>query len=372
MPTGKPSTFVKSFFAESVQAAMEDARLELGRDALLLNSREAPPEARHLGDYEVVFAAGSEPPAAPALPVSSEVEALKRQMEEIREMIGRMTPSGASQRSSREVVAPALIDAGVEPALAREIETAARQRAERRRVPRIGSPCAAGGFDAQSLWPEVAEEISERLAVAPEIGRITALVGPPGCGKTTTLVKLAITQGLARGRAVRLISTDTHRVGGAEQLRTYAAILGTPFEAVESIAALAHAIESAPPSALVLIDTAGYSAVLLNDLGGDLAGFLGRRQDIDTHLVLTASMRLEDLYKTARLYDGFRPAKLLFTRVDEASSLTAVFCVSVRRNAPVSFLSGGQSIPEDLEPATKERIVESLVRQLPSAIEAAA
>ncbi len=63
MPTGKPSTFVKSFFAESVQAAMEHARVELGTDALLLDSREAPPEARHLGDYEVVFAASSEPPA---------------------------------------------------------------------------------------------------------------------------------------------------------------------------------------------------------------------------------------------------------------------------------------------------------------------
>jgi len=91
--------------------------------------------------------------------------------------------------------------------------------------------------------------------VAPEIGRVTALIGPPGCGKTTTLVKLAVSQGLARGRAVRLISADTQRIGAAEQLRTYAAILGAPFEAVESAAALAQAIQSAPSSALVLIDT---------------------------------------------------------------------------------------------------------------------
>ena len=83
-------------------------------------------------------------------------------------------------------------------------------------------------------------------------------------------------------------------------------------------------------------------------------------------------MRVEDLYQTAQRYDVFRPSKLLFTRVDEASSLAAVFCVAARGNNPVSFLSAGQSIPEDLEPATKERIVESLVRQLPSAMEAAA
>jgi flagellar biosynthesis protein FlhF len=372
MPNGKPSTFVKSFFAESVQAAMEHARVELGTDALLLDSREAPPEARHLGDYEVVFAACSEPPAPPAPVPASEVEALRRQVEEIREMLGRMTPSAAAQRSPSEVVTQTLIDSGVEPALAREIEDAARQRLARRSVPRIGSPSPAGGFDAQNLLVEAAEEISAAFAVAPEIGRVTALVGPPGCGKTTTLVKLAITQGLARGRAVRLISTDTQRIGGAEQLRTYAEILGVPFQAVESTAALEHAIESAPPSALVLIDTAGYSAAMLQDLGGDLAAFLSRRQDIDTHLVLTASMRLDDLYRTAGLYDAFRPAKLLFTRVDETSSLAAVFCVATRRNKPVSFLSAGQSVPEDLEPATREKIVESLVRQLPSAMEAAA
>jgi len=372
MPTAKPSTFVKSFFAESVQSAMEHAQVELGTDALLLDSREAPPEARHLGAYEVVFATCSEAPEPAAPAPASGVETLLLQLKEIREMVGRITPPAAAQGGSGESIAKTLIDAGVEAALAREIEEAARQRVARRSVPRIGSPSPAGGFDDPSLLLEAVEEISAKFEVAPEIGRITALVGPPGCGKTTTLVKLAITQGLARGRAVRLISTDTQRIGGTEQLRTYAAILGVPFEAVESTAALARAIESAPPSALVLIDTAGYSAALLQELGGDLAQFLSRRQDIDTHLVLTASTRIEDLYKVAALYDDFCPAKLLFTRADETSSLAAVFCVAARRGSPVSFLCAGQSVPEDLEPATKERIVESLVRQLPLIVEAAA
>jgi flagellar biosynthesis protein FlhF len=373
MPTaGNPSTCVKSFFAESVQSAMEHARLELGPDALLLNSREAPPEARHLGDYEVVFGACSERRVSPAPPAADGMEALRLRVEQICERLDRATPSAALRRSRGETIAQALMEAGVEPALARETAEAAGQRAARRSVPSIGAPRQAGGSDARNPLLQAAEEISASFAVAPEIGRVTALIGPPGCGKTTTLVKLAVTQGLARGRAVRLISTDTHRIGGAEQLRTYAAILGVRFEAVESTAALAQAIESAPPSALVLIDTPGYSAATLPDLGGDLVAFLGRRQDIDTHLVLTASMRVEDLYKTAGIYHACRPAKLLFTRVDETSSLAAVFCLAARLDKPVSFLSAGQSIPEDLEPATKKRIVDSLVRRLPSAMEAVA
>jgi flagellar biosynthesis protein FlhF len=308
------------------------------------------------------------------------VEALRRQVEEIRELLARTTPSASGLRSQTElaaqalteVVARALIDAGVEPALAREIEDATRQRVMRRSVPRIGFPRPATGSEAQNLRLEAAEEISAHFEVDPEVGRVTALVGPPGCGKTTTLVKLAIQQGLARGRAVHLISTDTHRIGGAEQLRAYASILGAGFQAVDNAPALAQAIDSATPDTLVLIDTPGYSAAALPDLGSEFSTLLSRRQDIDTHLVLTASMRVEDLYKTARLYDVFRPAKLLFTRLDEATSLAAAFCVAARGNNPVSFLTTGQSVPEDLEPATKERIVESLVRQLPSAMEAAA
>jgi flagellar biosynthesis protein FlhF len=371
MPTGNPSTFVKSFFAESIQAAMECARVELGTDALLINSREAPPEARHLGFYEVVFGTCSDPNSQPETPLAK-VEALRLQVEEIRDLLIRAAAPAAATRIQNEVVVQALMDAGVEPALAREIVDTARQRLTRLSVPRIGFPRPAAGSDVQNLLVEAAEEISAHFEVNPEIGRVTALIGPPGCGKTTTLVKLAIQQGVARGRAVRLISTDTHRIGGAEQLRAYATILGATFHAVESTAALAQAIEAAAPETLVLIDTPGYSAAMLRDLGGDLAAFLNRRQDIDTHLVLTASTRIEDLHKTARLYDSFRPAKLLFTKLDETNSLAAVFCAAARCNYPISFLCAGQSIPEDLEPASKEKITEALVRQLPSAMEAAA
>lgn len=221
------------------------------------------------------------------------------------------------------------------------------------------------------MLQEATAEISAHFEVDSKIGRVTALIGPSGCGKTTTLVKLAIQQGLAVGRDLRLISAGAHKIGGVEQLRAYAGILGASFQAVETTAALSQAIEAAPPSALVLIDTPG-DRTSSKDLESDLPTFLSRRQDIDTHLVLTASMRVEDLHRTARLYDSFSPDKLLFTRLDETTSLAAVFCVAARRSNPVSFLSAGQSIPEDLEPAVKDRIIESLVRQLPLAMGAAA
>jgi len=366
--------YVKSFFAASVREAMERARQELGPEALLLNTREAPPEARHMGEYEVVFGSGRGPvaEASPAAPAVAGVDDLRQRMDEIRALLTRMAPASSYFRDCRAPVEQALVEAGVETALAREIAEAVRQRIARSAVREIARPRSAPEWDAETLALETTEEIRGRFEVRPEIGRIAAFVGPPGAGKTTALVKLAVKQGLAAGRAVRILSIDTQRIGAAEQLRTYAAILGVAFQAVESTGALAQAIDSSPSNALVLIDTPGCSAALLRELGSELAGFLASRQDIDTHLVLTASMRAADLQAAADLFEPFRPSKLLFTRLDETSSCAAVFCEAARRQKPLSFFGTGQLIPEDLEPACRERVTESLARQLPETFRAVA
>jgi len=367
--------YVKSYFAPSIPEAMKQARQELGLDALLLNSRQAPPEARHLGEYEVVFGRGQEPLAAPqALPVAAvgRTDEFDRLIREMRGMLGQRRGAARPRPLEDWSVERTLTEVGVEPALARDIEEAVRKRMSQGAVLDIARPRSAVERESQSSFAATVEEMGSRIAVLPEIGRVTALVGAPGSGKTTTLAKLAITQCLAAGRAVRLISADTVRIGAAEQLRTYAAILGLPFQAVESIAALAQAVDSAPSSTFVLIDTPGLSAALQQDLGGDLAGFLSRRQDIDTHLVLTASMSRSSLRETIRRFEVFGVSKLLFTRLDEATSHAAIFCEAARTKKTLSFFCHGQSVPEDLGPASKEQIIESLVTQLPKALRSVA
>lgn len=206
----------------------------------------------------------------------------------------------------------------------------------------------------------------------PGLGHATALVGPPGAGKTTTLVKLAIVEGLRAGRSPRLITADTQRIGAAEQLRTFASILGVPFHAVESTAALALAIDAAPASDVVLIDTPGYNAALQKELGGGLADFLSCRQNIDTHLVLTASTAPAVLRKLIGLYRAYRPSKLLFTHLDEVDSLASIHSEAVYQQMPLSYFGLGQSIPEDLETANAKRLSESMERRLPMDLQAVA
>jgi flagellar biosynthesis protein FlhF len=355
---------------------MELARKELGPDALLLNSRQSPPEARHLGPIEVVFGDNTEPrrPEAPPStpPADAGLDDLRQKVEEIRKLLIRSAAGPVPVGGRRRIVEQVLLDAGLTRELAGEIDDDVATRLQRRSVTEISRPRGGREFDTDVVVEETMQEMSERLRIRPSIGKVTALVGPPGAGKTTTLVKLAIREGLMKGRPVRLISADAQRIAASEQLRIYAAILGVPFQSAESMAALAQAVDAAPANCVLLIDTPGLSPALFDGPGADLAGFFRQRQDIDVHLVLTASMRSSDLERTADRFSAFAPAALIFTKLDETDSFGGIFGEAVRGGTPLSFFCDGQSVPENLEPASANRLTESLVRQLPGVLRSAA
>ena len=383
---------IKSYYSPTVEDAMAMARQELGADAMLLNSRQTSPEARHLGAYEVVFAtqtAAGEPvealaasalaPQLPATPpagdrLSAEVSELRRELESIRRTLTRSAFAppqwlGASPDLSN---AYAVLAAGeVSPELAREIVQCAESRA--------GTP---GGTPAEAPHPPaprsprrregavfqraLVEEMESRFTTQPTLGRgearprIVALVGPPGAGKTTTLVRLAVNYGLASRRPVLLLSVDTYRVGAAEQLRSFAAILGVGFQVLETVAALAQTIEENRGKDLIFIDTPGLAAGDLGDSAG-LAHFLSNRSDVDTQLVLSSSMKSVDLTRVVDSFEIFRPQRLLFTKLDETGSFGPILNEAVRTGKPLSFFTTGQRIPEDLEAASRSRLVELIL-----------
>ena len=368
---------MKSFFAPTVEEAIEQARHEMGPEALLVNSRKAPPEARGLGEYEVVFALlpeeadnkESQPPAPPRAesassnPVTLELSGLRKQVEEM----GRALTSLRAHASSLAVPAPEfaeiylrLIEYDFSAELAQEIVKQAHARLDadpaswsRRKAP----------FEASSIERAVRTELEYLVSVdatletPPEKARVVALVGPPGCGKTTTLVKLAVSNGLASARRVHLISADTRRVSGAEQLRTYAAIIGATFDAVDTPLGLQQSIEAHREKGLILVDTPGYGAVDMDE-AAEWARFFSNQPGIEVHVVAPAWMRSADLGRVLDRFEIFSPAKLIFTRLDETSSAGAMISESVRTGKPVSFLTCGQQIPEDLEPATACRLLE--------------
>jgi len=197
--------------------------------------------------------------------------------------------------------------------------------------------------------------IAGPLAVEPGKRRVVALVGPTGVGKTTTIAKLAAHYRLKQRRRVGLITVDTYRIAAVEQLRTYADIIDLPMYVVSTPREMREASRQWEGLDLVLMDTAGRSPrdeIKLQEL----KAFLQEAHADEVHLVLSTTASARALVETARQFQTVGITALLLTKLDEASALGHVFSLLRASRLPVSYLTNGQNVPEDIEVAQAERL----------------
>jgi flagellar biosynthesis protein FlhF len=282
-------------------------------------------------------------------------------MEELRKSVSRKREQASAGRGLplSPKIAATLLEAGFPQTVADDLARAMQIRSR---------------DDKETIAGALETGLSERIRVSPRLGSegpgrsIVAVVGPPGSGKTTTLVKLAATYGLATNRPTRFLSTDTYRLGGTDLLSKYARWMGVRVDMPASLEAVERSLGAGDRNELLLIDTAGYSRANIA-AGLPLAGLLSKRAGIDVHLVLPAYAAASELASLLARFRPFVPSKLLFTGVDTCESIAPALALAIAADMPLSFLGIGDQAPEDLEEASAATLA---ARLLPVLMEAAA
>ncbi|MGN7939864.1 flagellar biosynthesis protein FlhF [Virgibacillus sp. 6R] len=187
------------------------------------------------------------------------------------------------------------------------------------------------------------------------------VIGPTGVGKTTTLAKLAAECVIEKRKKVAFITTDTFRIAAIDQLKTYAKILNVPIEVCYNLDDFKNAKEKLANYDYILIDTAGRN-FLESQYVDDLQKIIDFNDEMETFLVLAATAKPSDMLAVYEQFSVIPINKLIFTKLDETSTRGPLLDVMIRTKKGIAYTTHGQNVPDDIEMATKERIVEQILR----------
>lgn len=390
---------VKTFRARSMQEALQLIRRTLGPEATLLQAREVRsgvfgwlPGARQVevlasADVQAPCrlpsggqrATASPPPAIAALPAGDgrvdvvfEPPPLEPDFRDRFRAAARADsaePPSLVEELSRSRIHPPvrhlpeaafqlftdLVDAEIQEDLARELIDRVWQAA---RPGDVADPLVLKARLARVLEDEI--RVSGPIAVRRGERRVVAVVGPTGVGKTTTVAKLAANYRLREQCRVGLITVDTYRIAAVEQLRTYADIIDLPMEVVSTPRELRAALDRLSGLELILIDTAGRSP--RDELKiQELKSVLGECRADEVHLVLSCVSGGLGLRRAAAQFAALGVTALLLTKLDEAAALGGLLPLLRHTRLPISYLTSGQNVPDDIEVAEGRKLARSML-----------
>lgn len=297
---------------------------------------------------------------------STKVKSLEADIEQLKSMIVELA-SGATTKEDGEGatgmteeaarVMQELAGAGIEKKLARQIV---------RQVSFDLSPSEQN--DEQAILDKVAAQLISEIQVADVLEQVgaragkststvMALVGPTGVGKTTTIAKIASLAILEKRLRVGLINLDSYKVAAADQLATYAKIMNVPFRSVNTRDELTQAIYDFSSLDLVLIDTTGRSQKDQESLL-QLRHMLASIEGVQSVLLMSATTKDSDMNEVVSRFKIFHPVGLVFSKLDETSVYGCIYNTQKRTGLPLLYFTVGQRVPEDIEKASAERVVD--------------
>ncbi|HNR11059.1 MAG TPA: flagellar biosynthesis protein FlhF [Nitrosomonas europaea] len=375
---------VRKFLAATSHEVLRKVKDELGPDAVILSNKQVP------GGIEIMALAGKDissltsdtPPeatspavktaAAPrqkpasekkqAPPVQKqpavadiqsanilqEIHAMRQLLEE---QLITMGWSNFSQRDPGGMkVLRTLLSAGFSPLLSRHL---------------LEKLPADRDFE-QSLKKTIALlTLNLRTTAGDEIieqGGIYALIGPTGVGKTTTTAKLAARAVIRHGAdKVALLTTDSYRIGGHEQLRIYGKLLGISVRSIKDIDDLQLMLHELRGKHMVLIDTVGMSQ--RDQMLAEQITMLSQcGTEVKHLLLLNATSSGDTLDEVISAYQQHGIHGCIITKVDEAASLGIALDAVIRRKLVLHYVTNGQKVPEDLHEANSRYLLHRIFK----------
>ncbi len=193
--------------------------------------------------------------------------------------------------------------------------------------------------------------------------KVVFFVGTTGVGKTTTIAKIASKFVVEEKKKLALLTADTYRIAASEQLRTYANILEVPFRVIYTPEEIGDAINDFANYDYILVDTAGHSQnnEKQRDDMADFVKFAQGLAEQEIYLVVSATTKYKDLKSIADKYKKMFDYKLIFTKLDETSEYGNLLNMKIYTGAPMSYITCGQNVPEDIETFNAQSTVKKLL-----------
>jgi len=360
---------VKSYIADSVQDAMRQVKMELGRDAVILHTRRYR-KGGFLGFFsqekvEVMAAVDSLPPKPIEKkivsqiieqPLATDTSDLHNELASMHKILEQVLTKLPDQESKTSPFLELLLKNDVDYAVATNL---------------------LKGFTESQILSSQGSVLTRHLLME----RITAcfrnasgikldqnncktvvLIGPTGVGKTTTIAKLAAAFSLKQGYKVALITADTYRIAAVDQLKTYADIIGLPLNIVYSPDELKTAISRNQDKHLILVDTAGRSPDNSEHLR-ELQALLTVDPTIETYLVLSTTTKYKDALEIVDKFSACSPNKFIFTKIDESTNVGTIFNLLYHFSTELSYVTTGQNVPDDIELANPQKLANLLLKE---------
>ena len=193
--------------------------------------------------------------------------------------------------------------------------------------------------------------------------KMVFFIGPTGVGKTTTIAKIASIFRVDQKKKVALLTADTYRIAAAEQLRTYANILEVPFHIIYTVEEIQKAMEDFRDYDYILVDTAGHSHQnsTQKESMSNFIHSVDDKAEKEVYLVLSATTKYRDLISIADAYKEMTDFKLIFTKLDETTTLGNLLNLRLYTNAELSYVTYGQNVPDDIEEFNPQSTVKQLL-----------